>query len=47
MPGVNNVGAAYFIVVGHQDHEGFIQDVMTIEPAPYLKLVAALHHDSR
>lgn len=29
-----------------QDHERFIQDVMTIEPAPYLKLVAVLHRDN-
>lgn len=29
-----------------QDHERFIQDVMTIEPAPYLKLVAVLHREA-
>ncbi len=46
MPSVNNVGAASFIAIGHQDHESFIQDVMTIKPASYLKLVAVLHHDS-
>lgn len=28
------------------DHERFVSDVMTIEPAPYLKLVAVLHRDS-
>ena len=28
------------------DHERFVSEVMTIEPAPYLKLVAVLHRDS-
>lgn len=28
------------------DHERFVQDVMTIEPAPYLKLVAVLHREA-
>ncbi|MCP9808362.1 DEAD/DEAH box helicase [Cyanobium sp. HWJ4-Hawea] len=28
------------------DHERFVNEVMTIEPAPYLKLVAVLHRDS-
>ena len=28
------------------DHERFMQEVMTIEPAPYLTLVAVLHRDS-
>jgi hypothetical protein len=29
-----------------EDHERFVNEVMTIEPAPYLKLVAVLHRDS-
>ena len=29
-----------------EDHERFVGDVMTIEPAAYLKLVAVLHRDS-
>ncbi|MFS6818122.1 hypothetical protein AAF134_01725 [Synechococcus lacustris Tous-12m] len=28
-----------------QDHERFVSEVMTIEPAPYLKLVAVLHRE--
>jgi hypothetical protein len=28
------------------DHERFVNEVMTIEPAPYLKVVAVLHRDS-
>jgi hypothetical protein len=28
------------------DHERFVAEVMTIEPAPYLKVVAVLHRDS-
>ena len=28
------------------DHERFMQEVMTIEPAPYLKLVAVLHREA-
>jgi superfamily II DNA or RNA helicase len=28
------------------DHERFVSQVMTIDPAPYLKLVAVLHRDS-
>jgi hypothetical protein len=28
------------------DHERFVNDVMTIEPAPYLKLVAVLHREA-
>ena len=28
------------------DHERFVSEVMTIDPAPYLKLVAVLHRDS-
>lgn len=27
------------------DHESFMQNVMTIEPAPYLKLIAVLHRE--
>ena len=26
-----------------EDHERFVNEVMTIDPAPYLKLVAVLH----
>ena len=29
-----------------QDHERFVREVMTIEPAPYLKLVAVLHREA-
>ena len=29
-----------------QDHERFVSEVMTIEPAPYLKLVAVLHREA-
>ena len=28
------------------DHERFVSEVMTIEPAPYLKLVAVLHREA-
>ena len=28
------------------DHERFIQNVMSIEPVPYLKLMAVLHRES-
>ena len=28
------------------DHERFVAEVMTIEPAPYLKLVAVLHREA-
>ncbi len=34
------------INVRFQDHERFVSDVMTIEPAPYLKLVAVLHREA-
>ena len=27
------------------DHERFVNEVMTIEPAPYLKVVAVLHRE--
>jgi hypothetical protein len=27
------------------DHERFVSQVMTIDPAPYLKLVAVLHRE--
>ena len=27
------------------DHERFVKQVMTIEPAPYLKVVAVLHRE--
>ncbi|MEA5424283.1 DEAD/DEAH box helicase [Synechococcus sp. CCY9202] len=33
------------IDVCFQDHERFVEEVMTIEPAPYLKLVAVLHRE--
>ena len=29
-----------------KDHERFVEEVMTIEPAPYLKLVAVLHREA-
>jgi hypothetical protein len=29
------------------DHERFVSQVMTIDPAPYLKLVAVLHRQAR
>jgi hypothetical protein len=29
-----------------QDHERFVNEVMTIEPAPYLKVVAVLHREA-
>ena len=28
------------------DHERFVSEVMTIEPSPYLKLVAVLHREA-
>ena len=28
------------------DHEHFVSEVMTIEPAPYLKLVAVIHREA-
>lgn len=28
------------------DHERFVAEVMTIEPAPYLKLLAVLHREA-
>ncbi|MEY4807904.1 hypothetical protein [Vulcanococcus limneticus] len=28
------------------DHERFVSQVMTIDPAPYLKLVAVLHREA-
>jgi hypothetical protein len=28
------------------DHERFVAEVMTIEPAPYLKVVAVLHREA-
>jgi hypothetical protein len=34
------------INVRFDDHERFVAEVMTIEPAPYLKVVAVLHRDS-
>ena len=34
------------IDVRFDDHERFVNEVMTIEPAPYLKVVAVLHRDS-
>ena len=34
------------IVVRFDDHERFVNDVMTIEPAPYLKVVAVLHREA-
>jgi hypothetical protein len=30
-----------------EDHERFVAEVMTIEPAPYLKVVAVLHRDAQ
>jgi hypothetical protein len=27
------------------DHESFMENVMSIEPAPYLKLIAVLHRE--
>jgi hypothetical protein len=35
-----------WVAVRFADHERFVEEVMTIEPAPYLKLVAVLHRDS-
>jgi hypothetical protein len=29
-----------------EDHERFVSQVMTIDPAPYLKLVAVLHREA-
>jgi hypothetical protein len=29
-----------------EDHERFVSEVMTIDPAPYLKLVAVLHREA-
>ncbi len=29
-----------------EDHERFVSQMMTIDPAPYLKLVAVLHRES-
>lgn len=34
------------IDVRFDDHERFVNEVMTIEPAPYLKLVAVLHREA-
>lgn len=34
------------IDVRFDDHERFVNDVMTIEPAPYLKVVAVLHREA-
>ncbi len=34
------------IAVRFNDHERFVAEVMTIEPAPYLKLVAVLHREA-
>ena len=28
------------------DHDRFVSEVMTIEPSPYLKLVAVLHREA-
>jgi hypothetical protein len=28
------------------DHERFVNEVMTIEPAPYLKVMAVLHREA-
>ena len=29
-----------------EDHERFVSEVMTIDPAPYLKVVAVLHREA-
>ena len=34
------------IDVRFDDHERFVNDVMTIEPLPYLKVVAVLHREA-
>jgi len=34
------------IDVRFEDHERFVNDVMTIEPSPYLKVVAVLHREA-
>ena len=34
------------IDVRFDDHERFVNEVMTIEPAPYLKVVAVLHREA-
>jgi len=34
------------IDIRFKDHQRFVSDVMTIEPAPYLKLVAVLHREA-
>ena len=34
------------IVGRFEDHERFVSEVMMIDPAPYLKLVAVLHREA-